>query len=122
MIEHVIIWGIIGGFAGFCFWQNRPRVVDPSKPNEYNLRRISDLAEIPNHIKRVECMGELLYGLELVDRIREATKKRLPRWLHWAIPFMVKIRKFVWIDDGMLNSSVVVNGREITLFEKEEAK
>jgi hypothetical protein len=113
--DTVAMWVILTfvmAFVGFCFWQNRHRVVDPEKPNEYDLRKISDLLRVPKD-RRVECLAELYNMLAIMEVVIEAQKAKLPKWLHWILPFLIRIRKVVWKDDGEDEGTISVNGKEI---------
>jgi hypothetical protein len=114
-VDTVALWvlsTLFMAFVGFCVWQNRKhRVVDPDKPNEYNLRKISDLLQVPT-VRRVECMAELFVGLEQIEIVMARMRKKLPSWLRWAVPMLVRF-KFIWLDDGKSDGTIYINDKEI---------
>lgn len=117
-VAQVVILVLLLAFVGFCFWNNRHQVVDPEKPNEYNLRKISDLLQVPT-ARRVDCMAELFVGLERIEIVMTEMRKKLPDWLRWTVPLLVRF-KFIWLDDGRGDGAIFVNDKEVWS-SKEEA-
>lgn len=121
-VDTIALWimgTLFSAFVVFCIWQNRKyRVVDPDKPGEYTLRKISDLLQVPTE-RRVECMAELFIGLDRIEAVIRVMRNKLPSWLRWTIPLLVRF-KFIWLDDGKNNGAIYVNDKEVWS-SKEEA-